>query len=116
MKKQILLLTITSFFLIGLMMIPVQAQTITLSNPGATSERDMVVSFSNGTFYGLYNSTSIITLDGTKDYLFTMRPMSVSPLDDPTDWLITVAFPFVQSNVIALLVIMLMIGLLVSRR
>lgn len=63
---------------------PVQAQTITMSNPDATTERDLIVYYPNGIMYGLYNTTSVIDL-GTNmsDYIFTLKPQYSTPLDDP---------------------------------
>ena len=109
MKPKTIILTL--LVLMVLAMIPCTAQTITMSNPMGISERDMLVYFPNGSLVGLYNSTSVITLDGASDYIFAQRPMQTNPLEDPGDWLTNVAIPFVQSNVIFLVVMVFLIGL-----
>ncbi len=93
---------------------PVQAQTITMANPSGVAERDIIVYWPNGTMQGFYNSTSVITLDSTSDYIFTMKPLSTNPLEDPGDWLNT-GFTFIQSNTIPLLVALFLIGIFFAR-
>jgi hypothetical protein len=114
MKLNVALIALLA--LVALITMPVQAQTITMSNPGGIAERDIIVYWPNGTMQGFYNSSSVITLDASSDYIFAMKPLSTNPLEDPGDWLTNTAFPFVQSNVIPLLVIMFMIGMVLSRR
>jgi len=92
-----------------------QAQTITMSNPGGIAERDIICYFANGTMQGYYNSTSVITLDPTVDYIFTMKPIGSNPLEDPGNWLASL-LAFMASNVIPLMVIVGLIGLLTMRR
>jgi hypothetical protein len=101
MKKQILIIMLLA--LIALVVFPVHAQTITMSNPGGLEERDMIVYYPNGTMQGFYNSTSVITLDSSTDYIFAMKPLQSNPLASPGDWLNNVAFPFLESNVIGIL-------------
>lgn len=116
MKRDQLLIIAALVMLLVLTFTPaVNAQTITMSNPGGIAERDFVVYWPNGTMYGYYNSTSVITLDNTSDYIFTMKPLSSNLLEDPGDWMTNTAFPFIQSNVIALVVALALIGLLVRR-
>lgn len=110
MKKNVLLLTITALFLISLMLIPVQAQTIIMANPGGIADRDIIVYYPNGTMQGYYNTTSVISLSDNQDYIFTLKPIGANPLEDPGDFLQT-AFDYVQSNVIALIVLFFLIGL-----
>jgi hypothetical protein len=95
--------------------VPVSAQTISMANPGGIAERDVLVYYSNGTLHGLYNSSSVITLDSGQDYIFAMKPLSTNPLEDPGDWLTETAFPFIQSNIIALLFIGFFIGMVFRR-
>jgi hypothetical protein len=106
MKQKTIILTL--LVLMALAIIPVQAQTITMANPNGLAERDMIVYWPNGTMQGYYNSTSVITLDETSDYIFTMKPVQTNPLEDPIDWLTNTAFPFVTSNVIGIFVIVLL--------
>jgi hypothetical protein len=106
---------ITLLVLIALAIFPVHAQTITMSNPGGIAERDIIVYYPNGTMQGFYNSTSVITLDSSTDYIFTMKPLSSNPLEDPGTWLTNTAFPFIASNVIALIVLVFLIVMFRSR-
>lgn len=99
------ILCIAAFALIG----TASAQTITFSAPGALTERDIAVYFPNQSMVGLYNSTSTITLDGNYSYIFVITPVASNPLEDPTSWLQNTAFPFVQSNVIGLIIIVFLI-------
>jgi hypothetical protein len=113
MKKQILIIMLLA--LIALVAFPVHAQTITMSNPGGIAERDIIVYFPNGTMQGFYNSTSVITLDSSTDYIFAMKPLQSNPLEDPATWLNTVAFPFLESNVIGILLAVVFIVMLRKR-
>lgn len=65
--------------------------------------------------FGLYNSTSTIITDPNESYIFTMIPISANPLEDPGDWLTNTAFPFVQTNVLALMVIMILAAMWAGR-
>lgn len=115
MKKQIILLTITTLILIGLMLIPVQAQTITMANPGSISDRDILVYYPNGSLQGYYNTTSVITLSGSQDYIFALKPVGANPLEDPGDFLGQL-IDFMKTNVIALMIMVGLIGLITMRR
>lgn len=77
---------------------PANAQTITMSNPGGIAERDIMVYFPNGTLQGFYNSTSVITLDASTDYIFAMKPISSNFLEDPADWATNTAMPWLETN------------------
>ena len=108
MKK---LFVVMLLVLIALSAVPVYAQTITMSNPGDSNSRDIAVYFPNGTMWGFYNDTSVITLDQNESYIFTLKPMTTNPLTDPTAWLSNVAFPFVQSNVVGMMVLVFLAAL-----
>jgi hypothetical protein len=94
---------------------PVSAMTITMSQPGSLSERDVIVYYPNQTMQGFYNSSSVIDLDANSSYIFVLKPLSSNPLEDPSDWLVNSAFPFLQTNVIALVVSFALIGLFFAR-
>lgn len=96
--------------------LPAQAMTITMSNPGGIAERDIIVYYPNGTMQGFYNSTSVITLDANESYIFAMKPLHTNLLEDPGDWMTNQAFPFIQTNVIPLLVVFFFVGLVFWRR
>lgn len=88
---------------------PAQAQTITMSNPAGIAERDILVYDSTGQLQGFYNSTSVITINGSQDYVFMMKPVRTNPLEDPGDWMNS-AFSFVASNITALIALMFVAG------
>ena len=103
--------------LILLLSVPAgMAQTITLANPSGIAERDIIVYYSNGTMQGFYNSTSVITLDSSQDYIFTLKPMRTTPLEEPGSWLTDEAFPFVGSNAIPIIVIVFLATIWFGRR
>ena len=110
-----LCLTLMLLALIALAATPVQAQTITMANPMGLSERDMIVYWPNGTMQGFYNSTSVITLDNTSDYIFAIKPIQTNPFEDPIDWLQNTAFPFVQSQIIGIVLIVILAALWKAR-
>ena len=115
-KQQILIIALIALLLMAVM--PVQAMTVTMSNPDATMERDVVVYQANVTdvwMYGLYNTTSIIDLDEGYSYIFVLKPQYSNPLDDPLTWLDS-TFSYVSTNIIPIVIIIFLIGLLLTRR
>jgi hypothetical protein len=117
------LATIGFFLLIVLLVIagpmiitPASAQTIQMSNPDDTGSRDVIVYWPNGTLYGSYNTTSLITIPEGDSLIFTLKPQGNNAIDDPTNWLTNTAFPWVRSNAVALLLISVFIGFIVGRR
>lgn len=110
-----LIMILLGLIAIILIIQPIHAQTITMSNPGSANSRDIAVYYPNGSMVGLYNDTSTIITDANESYIFTLVPVSSNPLTDPSDWLVNQAIPFVQSNVIGLIVICFAIGLIVVR-
>ncbi|MFA5382614.1 MAG: hypothetical protein WC356_05575 [Candidatus Micrarchaeia archaeon] len=114
-QKTIALFVLLVGVIVILLSVPADAQTITMSNPGASNSRDIMVYYPNGSMQGFYNDTSVITLDANESYIFTLKPLSSNPLTDPTDWLNNHAFPFVQSNAIAIIFICFVVGYLIMR-
>ena len=113
-KKQFILI-IALLALLAFITMPVQAMTITMSNPDATIERDIIAYWPNGTIYGSYNTTSIIDLDAGSDYIFVLKPQYSSPLDEPVVW-VNSMFSFIGTNILPILITIFLIGLLLSRR
>lgn len=101
----ILLMLITVILLVH----PVQAQYITMANPQGIAERDILVYNSTGQLQGVYNSTSTIPLNGSEDYIFSMKPLQTNPLEDPADWLVNTVFPFVTSQILGIVLILIFI-------
>ena len=114
MKKQ-KLLTLICLAALVLLVGMASAQTITMANPMGLSERDMIVYWPNGTMQGFYNSTSVISLDNTSDYIFAIKPVQTNPFEDPVDWLQNTAFPFVQSQIIGIVLIVILAALWKAR-
>lgn len=106
MRKCLTFIALIALILLAAM--PAQAQTITLANPMGLSERDMIVYWPNGSMQGFYNSTSVITLDNTSDYILTMKPVQTNPFEDPIDWLQHTAIPFVTSQAIGIVLIIIL--------
>ena len=106
MKRKLMFIALLA--LVMLVVMPVYGQTITLANPMGLSERDMIVYWPNGTMQGFYNSTSVIDLDNTSDYIFTMKPVQMNPLEDPIDWLSNDALPFIQTYILGIFLIIVL--------
>lgn len=100
--------------LLAFITMPVQAMTITMSNPDATIERDIIAYWPNGTIYGSYNTTSIIDLDDGSDYIFVLKPQYSNPLDEPSTFLNSIV-GWITTNVLALLILAAIGGLLLRK-
>lgn len=88
----------------------VSAQTISFATIDATVQ-DVYMYHANGTLIALHNTSSTgIELPTGTDVIFTIKPHTSNPLDDPSTFLQS-AFNYVRTNVIALIVIMFLIGL-----
>ena len=109
------LLVLSLLVLMALAIIPAQAQTITMANPGGIASRDIIVYWPNGSMIGLYNSTSVIELENTSDYIFAMRPLRTNLLEDPGDWMTNTAFPFISTNAVPIILALFGIGLITRR-
>ena len=113
MKKHIMIIALIALVL--LVILPAQAQTITMANPDNVGQRDIMVYWSNGSLYGLYNTTSIITLDANESYIFTLKPQLSNPLDNPATFLSTI-FTFVETNIIPLSILIFLAALWLGRK
>ena len=94
----------------------VSAQTVSFAVIDATTQ-DVYLYAANGSLLASgYNtsSTGIVLPTGT-DVIFTIKPHTANPLDDPGDFLQS-GFDYIQTNVIPIIVIIFLIGLLVVRR
>jgi hypothetical protein len=114
-------LTFTIIALIALLVLvsmPANAQTIAMTNPDGVGNRDILIYYvdlnSTPALYGLYNTTSIITLNNTYDYIFTLKPQNVNLLDDPATFL-SLMIAWLQTNVIAIFVLVFLTGLIARR-
>lgn len=112
-KKKIALIALIALIML---VIPSYAQTITMANPGGIAERDVLVYDANGTLWGVYNTTSTITLDANGSYIFALKPIASNPLEDPGDWLFGTVFPSVLTNVWPLAILVFLAALWLGRR
>lgn len=110
-KRIMILLIILSVLL---MVIPINAQTISMANPDNIGQRDIQVFYPNGSFVGLYNTTSVITINPNESYVFMLKPQLSNPLDNPGSFL-TNTFAFFETNIIALLIIIFLAALWLGR-
>jgi len=93
----------------------VSAQTISFATIDATVQ-DVYMYRSNGTLIGVHNTTSNgIELPTGTDIIFTFKPHTANPLDDPSTFLQS-AFNYVRTNVTALIIIMFLISLFLMGR
>jgi predicted PurR-regulated permease PerM len=93
----------------------VSAQTVSFATIDATVQ-DVYMFRSNGTLIALHNTTSTgIELPTDSDVIFTIKPHTANPLDDPSNFLQT-AFDYVKTNITALIIIMFLIGLFLMGR
>ena len=107
--KRILCLTL--LVLIALATIPVQAGnlTITMSNPGQQTQRDIVVYYTNSSMQGFYNSTSVITLDTSESYIFVLKPLGANPMDDFSTW-INDLMDWARTNATAIIIFVILLA------
>ena len=112
-RRDRILLAVAVVLLFGLSFIitmpAVNAQTITFANPGAYSQRDIAVSYLNGTMAGLYNDTSTIITDGNSSYIFTLVPKGANPMDDFSQW-INDQMTWARTNASAVIIFIILIG------
>lgn len=113
-KNQILIIALCA--LMAIIISPVSAQTITFANPNGIAERDYLIYYGNGTLAAFVNSTSVVTLDGSLDYIFTLKPVQTNLLEDPADWLSNTGFPFIQTNVIPIMILFFLVAMIFGRR
>lgn len=109
------ILVIALIALMALILMPVQAGniTVTMSNPGALTERDIAVYFVNGTMQGYWNSTSVITLDTNESYLFMLKPVGANPMDDTSDW-ISDLMDWARTNATAIIILVILLGVAIK--
>lgn len=114
--KKILIIMVLALLLLA--SVPATANTIQMANPDGTMSRDIIIYYVNGTLFGLYNTSSLITGIDTMNnsYIFTLKPQGNSLIDDPGDWLTDTAFPYVQANFLYLIILFALMAILVARR
>jgi hypothetical protein len=92
------------------------AQTVSFASIDGSAERDVYLYNSSGTLLGLYNTTSTgITIPSNESVIFTFKPQTANIISDPGDWLL-VAFVYVQTNIIAIILILFFISIILGGR
>lgn len=114
MKKLLLLAALLALILLAVP--PASAGTITMSNPYGIASRDVLLYDHNGTLQFFGNDTSVITLDPNESYVLMLKPLRANPLEDPGDWLSKDFYPFVQTNAVAIIFTMVLLGIFLGRR
>lgn len=89
---------------------PAQAQTLTFANSADISERDLNIYYPNYStgqmdLFGRFNTTSVVEIDGNTSYTIDFVPIQSNPMDDPGGWLTNYAFPMIQSNAFAIILL-----------
>lgn len=114
-KKHLMFIALMALILLAIT--PAQAtQTISFASIDGAADRDMYLYNASGTLLGLYNTTSTgIVLPANESVIFTFKPQTANPLTDPAGFL-TVAFAFIVTNIIPLVVMLFLVGLLLGRK
>ena len=93
--------------------------TVSFSNFNLFANQDVLVyniTASNASLLGTYNTSSTgITLQNDCSYMFTLKPSAAAALNNPVDFL-TMAIDWIESNVFALVIILLLILIMVRKR
>jgi hypothetical protein len=114
MKRALILLIVLLFSVI----VPVMADnTISFANPHETTQKDIYVYNVSGSLLGIYNTTSSgIALTGNNTaFLIVLKPQYTTPLEDPVGFLGSM-LAYAQTNMIAIIVILFLIGILYAGR
>jgi hypothetical protein len=102
--------------LLAIIVLPVQAFTITFANPNGLAERDYMIYNSTGQMVAFVNSTSVVELDTAQDIVIMMKPVQTNPFEDPAAWLTDDAFPYFKTNWIPIILIFAAVGVLLYGR
>jgi hypothetical protein len=96
-------------------------QYVSFAQPDTLTQKDIYLYGFNSTsadyeLLGLYNTTSTgIEVPNGTDFMFVIKPQYSTPLDDPGTWL-SAMLSYVSSNLAALVIIIFLIGLLLTRK
>jgi len=87
---------------IGLTITPTSAQNMTISRLGFGSDETIQIYENGTTLYGTWNTTTngIELPDG--DFNIVIKPVNTDPMADPTGWLTSIIFPWVQTNFVGI--------------
>ena len=101
--------------LIHMACVPVHAVNVSFSSIDGAADRDIYLYSSSGVLLGLYN-TSSTGIELTNDAIFMFKPQTTSFLESPDTWLTGVAFPWIKTNIIGLIVFVVLIWIAFGRR
>lgn len=87
---------------------PVQAQNMTISRLGFGSDETIQIYGNGTTLYGTWNTTTNGIQLPEEDFTMVIKPVNVDTFADPAGWLSTEAFPFVQTNIIGIVLIVIL--------
>jgi hypothetical protein len=91
-------------------------QYVSFAQPDTLTQKDIYLYNASGSLIGLYNTTSTgVELPATGDVMFVIKPQYSTPLDEPGTWL-SATFSYVSSNLAALVIIIFLVGLLLTRK
>lgn len=105
-KKAFTLILLALVILLTIM--PVQAQNMTISRLGFGSDETIQIYGNGTTLYGTWNTTTNGIQLPEEDFTMVIKPVNVDTFADPAGWLSTEAFPFVQTNIIGIVLIVIL--------
>lgn len=87
---------------------PAHAQNMTISRLGFGSDETIQIYGNGTTLYGTWNTTTNGIVLPDEDFTMVIKPVNVDTFADPAGWLTSVAFPFVQTNIIGIVLIIIL--------
>lgn len=87
---------------IGLTIMPASAQNMTISRLGFGSDETIQIYGNGTTLYGTWNTTTNGIVLPDEDFTVIIKPVNTDPMADPTGWLTTNIFPWVQTNFVGI--------------
>lgn len=87
---------------------PVQAQNMTISRLGFGNDETIQIYANGTTLYGTWNTTTNGISLPTEDFTLVVKPVSRDLWADPAGWLSDEAFPFVEDNMIGIVLLVIL--------
>ena len=109
-------LSILTLLILGLALIPgISALNITFASLDGATDRDILIHSASGVLLETVN-TSSTGVEINQDVILTFKPQTSSIIENPTDWLRTVAFPWVKTNFVALICLAVLLAIIFRGR
>lgn len=105
-KKAFTLILLALVILLTIM--PAQAQNMTISRLGFGSDETIQIYANGTTLYGTWNTTTNGISLPPEDFTLIVKPVSVDAFANPAGWLSEVAFPFVEDNMIGIVLVIIL--------